>query len=131
MTAIRIDGQGVRPDTPKPLPTGMRDSAATQLRRLIVQALASPDWPREALARAGRLVMQAQAPGGAEGARLTLARALDGRGNVRLNLVGALAIPGWREADLIALGALLLAAAPASDAAEIEALRAALRGAPA
>ena len=108
-----------------------RDRAATQARRLIVQALASPDWPHAALVRAAEVLLAAQAPSCAQGALLALKGALAAKSRLRLNLVGVLALPGWRESDLVRIGAGLLAAAPDFTAAEIVALRAVLQDLPA
>lgn len=97
-------------------PEGRERNAA--LRRSCVQALGRVDW------RDGALV-------GVARALLAVERALAGQGNLRINLLGALALPGWPTLTLFAIAPLLIKGAGDPEAAEIVALRKFLSGAPA
>ena len=107
-----------------------RDLARTpELRRLIVQALGRCDWSFAVLTRIAGEIESAATPDGAEGAVHGVQRALRGTGNLRLQLLGALAVPGWSEAALRGIGEALMTVAPAFEGEELTAMRNALRGA--
>jgi len=104
------------------------EARATELRRLAVQALGRSVWSLGLLVRLGETLKTARWPDGAEGARIGLLRALSGSGNLRLNLIGALAVPGWDEATLAGIGEALVEAATSFEGEEIADLRVTLRG---
>lgn len=101
---------------------------APELRRLCVQALARSDWPTAVLIRVAALLKLAEWPEGAEGARVGVMRALAGSGNLRLQLVGALAVPGWSLGAIEAVGLHLIGVSPMFEGEEMTGLRIALRG---
>ena len=100
----------------------------TELRRLIVQALGRTDWSLGVLARIGGRLTAAEWPEGSEGARVGVMRALAGSGNLRLQLVGALAVPGWSLGAIEAVGLHLIGVSPMFEGEEMTGLRIALRG---
>lgn len=100
----------------------------TELRRLIVQALGRTDWSLGVLARIGGRLTAAEWPEGSEGARVGVLRALAGAGNLRLQLLGAFAAPGWSAKALAEAGGELVEAAPGFAGEEIVGLRLALGG---
>ena len=101
---------------------------APELRRLSVQALGRSDWSMRTLLTIAELLKDPEYPEGAEGARVGVKRALAGSGNLRLQLLGAFAVPGWRLSVVQAVGACLIEAAPAFEGEELTGLRMALRG---
>jgi hypothetical protein len=109
-------------------PWATSDHAAVRVRRLCVQALNLPEWPPAALDDiAARVLSASEPPRGSEGVLFALREATRGVGDLRKQLLGAVAYPGWKKEVLAEIGAALTAAAPNSRAPEIVALREALR----
>ena len=104
--------------------------APVELRRYLVQALGRNDWPLGLLTQIAGRLKGLDWPDGALGAEIGVLRALDGVGNLRLQLLGAFAISGWDRDVLIDVARLLCQASASFSGEEIVGLRAMLAGRP-
>ena len=104
--------------------------APAELRRYVVQALGRNDWPLGLLTQIASRLKGLDWPDGALGAEIGVLRALGGVGDLRLQLLGAFAIPGWDVDVLIDVAKLLCNASAGPCGEEIVGLRAMLAGRP-